>query len=72
MNDGGDHILPVHAEVEGGVFEEKFRQLLKGALTAGMEIATLDDLKNSLNTELLPRRKYQMDLLPGRHSPCAV
>lgn len=72
MNNGGDHILPVHAEVEGGVFEEKFRQLLKGALTAGMEIATLDDLKNSLNTELLPRRKYQMELLPGRHSPCAV
>ena len=72
MNDGGDHVLPVHAEVEGGVFEEKFRQLLRGAFTLGIEIAALGDLKNSLNTELLPVRKYQKGLLPGRHSPCAV
>ncbi|MDD3250875.1 MAG: polysaccharide deacetylase family protein [Smithellaceae bacterium] len=72
MNDGHDHILPVHAEVEGGIFEERFRRLLKDALRMGMGITALNDLKNSLNTDRLPRRKYRMDLLPGRHSPCAV
>ncbi|HPC86480.1 MAG TPA: polysaccharide deacetylase family protein [Smithellaceae bacterium] len=72
MSDGGDHVLPVHAEVEGGIFEEKFRELLRKALTAGMEVTGLGDLKKALNMDSLPVRKYKMALLPGRHSLCAV
>jgi len=72
MNDGGHHVLPVHAEVEGGIFEENFREVLRNALTAGVKIVGLEDLKSDLDTQLIPKRNYKMDLLPGRHSPCAV
>jgi len=72
MNDGNNHVLPVHAEVEGGIFEEKFRGLLKNALTTGIKIVELRNMKSALNMDLLPRRKHKMDLLSGRHSPCAV
>ncbi len=72
MNDGGDHVLPVHAEVEGGVFEEQFRRLLQASLKAGMEVTGLGDFKNALTMDRLPRRTYKMELLPGRHSLCAV
>ncbi len=72
INDGSNHVLPVHAEVEGGIFEEKFRGLLKNVLTAGIKIVELRNMKSALNVDFLPRRKHKMDLLPGRHSPCAV
>jgi undecaprenyl phosphate-alpha-L-ara4FN deformylase len=72
MNNGGNHVLPVHAEVEGGIFEEEFKELLKNALTTGIKIVKLGELKSGLGVALMPRRKHKMELLPGRHSPCAV
>jgi len=72
INDGGNHVLPVHAEVEGGIFEQEFRDLLKNALTTGINIVGLKDMKSALKMDLLPIRKHKMELLPGRHSPCAV
>lgn len=72
INDGGYHVLPVHAEVEGGIFEEKFRGLLKNTLTTGIKITDLRVVKSALDVASLPRRKHKMDLLTGRHSPCAV
>jgi undecaprenyl phosphate-alpha-L-ara4FN deformylase len=72
MNDGGNHVLPVHAEVEGGIFEEKFRELLRNALTIGIKIVGLGDMKSDLDVDLIPKRKHKMELLPGRHSLCAV
>ncbi len=70
--DGKNHILPVHAEVEGGIFEESFRVLLKQVLDAGINVATVSDIKNTLNIKSLPERHFRMVLLPGRHSACAV
>jgi undecaprenyl phosphate-alpha-L-ara4FN deformylase len=72
LKDGGIHVLPVHAEVEGGIFQNQFGELLEKALNMGMEIMPLNKIKEKLDTKTLPRRKYKMELLPGRHSPCAI
>ncbi|KAF0159789.1 MAG: hypothetical protein FD159_287 [Syntrophaceae bacterium] len=72
INDGGNHVLPVHAEVEGGIYEDKFREVLRNALTIGINVVGLDHMKADLDAYLIPKRKYKMDLLSGRHSPCAV
>ena len=72
LKDGGTHVLPVHAEVQGGIFQNQFRELLEKALNMGIEVVTLKEIKDKLDIQTLPRRKYQIELLPGRHSPCAV
>lgn len=72
MNDGGMHVLPVHAEVEGGIFENQFRELLKKVLGMNIGVMTLKAIKDKLDIKTLPARKYKMELLPGRHSICAV
>ena len=72
IKDGGIHVLPIHAEVEGGIFQNQFRELLKDAINMGIEIVPLKVIKDKLDVKTLPKRKYKMELLPGRHSPCAV
>ena len=72
LKDAKTHILPVHAEVEGGIFQNQFRELLEKAISLGIEVVPLNKIKEKLDIQTLPRRKYQMELLPGRHSPCAV
>jgi len=67
-----DHILPVHAEVEGGIFERQFRNLLKKTVKTGIKIAPLHDFKISYNVNMLQTRRFRLELLEGRHSPCAV
>ena len=64
--------MPVHAEVEGGIFQNQFRELLEKALSMNIEIVPLKTIKDKLDIKNLPARKYKMELLPGRHSPCAV
>jgi undecaprenyl phosphate-alpha-L-ara4FN deformylase len=72
IKEGGIHVLPVHAEVEGGIFQDQFRELLKRTINLNMEIVPLKTIKDKLDIEKLPARKYKMELLPGRHSACAV
>jgi hypothetical protein len=72
VKDGGDHVLPVHAEVEGGIFQNHFRELLKIAVRSDMEVVPLRVFKEKVDVHILPKRKYKMELFPGRHSPCAV
>ena len=72
IKDGGTHVLPVHAEVEGGIFQNQFRELLEKALNMGMEIMSLNEIKEKLDIQTLPIRKYKMELLLGRNSPSAV
>jgi hypothetical protein len=72
LKDGRTHVLPVHAEVEGGIFQKQFRELLEKAINRGIEVVPLKEIKQKLDIKNLPRRKYKMELLPGRHSPCAV
>lgn len=72
LKDGKSHVLPVHAEVEGGIFQIKFRELLEKALSMKMEIVPLKAIKDKLDIKTMPVRKFKMELLPGRHSACAV
>jgi undecaprenyl phosphate-alpha-L-ara4FN deformylase len=72
LQDGQTHVLPVHAEVEGGIFQNQFRELLGKALSMNIEIVPLKVIKDKLDIKTLPKRKYKMELLPGRHSPCVV
>lgn len=37
-----------------------------------IEIVPMKTIKGKLDIKTLPVRKYKMELLPGRHSPCAV
>jgi undecaprenyl phosphate-alpha-L-ara4FN deformylase len=68
----GIHVLPVHAEVEGGIFNAEFKELLRHILAAHITVVPLKEIRNKLVLKDMPRRKYRMELLPGRHSPCAV
>lgn len=72
VNDGQKHVLPVHAEVEGGLFEGHFRELLKRTLIKGMKIGKLEEMMPAEDIQKLPIRRYKMELLSGRHSLCAV
>jgi len=69
---GETHVLPVHAEVEGGIFQNQFRELLEKAMSMNIEIVPLKTIKDKLDIQTLPVRKYKMELLPGRHLSCAV
>jgi len=72
LKDGGIHVLPVHAEAEGGIWNEHFTQLLAEILDADYRIVPLSTIKNTLRPELLPVRKHRLELLPGRSAVCAV
>ena len=72
LKDGGMHILPVHAEAEGGIWDKYFIELCEGVRSTDFQILPLSKIKALLESEALPVRKYRMELLPGRSTPCAV
>lgn len=72
LEDGGMHILPVHAEVEGGIWDRYFIELCESVLNMNFQILPLSEIRALLESEPLPVRKYRMELLSGRPSPCAV
>ncbi|MCD6485861.1 MAG: polysaccharide deacetylase family protein [Syntrophobacterales bacterium] len=72
LKDGGTHVLPVHAEAEGGIWNEHFTQLLTEILDTDYSIVPLSTIKNTLRPELLPVRRHRLELLPGRSAVCAV
>jgi len=69
---GGVHVLPVHAEVEGGAGAKYFEELLKDFNARGVRMAPLSEIKDLINIDELPVRKYRLKRLPGRAFPCAV
>ncbi len=72
LEDGQTHILPVHAEAEGGVWDRYFEELLKGALQMNYRILPLSKIREILVQSEWPVRRHRMELLPGRSAPCAV
>ncbi len=72
LEDGQTHILPVHAEAEGGVWDRYFEELLKGALQMNYRILPLSEIREILRHSEWPVRRHRMELLPGRSQPCAV
>jgi hypothetical protein len=72
LKGGGIHVLPVHAEVEGGAWSKYFVEICEAVRGIGLEILPLSKIRELLLSENLPVRKYRMELLPGRSVPCAV
>jgi undecaprenyl phosphate-alpha-L-ara4FN deformylase len=72
LKDGFMHVLPVHAEVEGGIWSSPFIELLEQVKRSGYRFATLSEIRKLLPVDKLAVRKYRMELLPGRSAPCAV
>jgi len=72
LQDGAIHVLPVHAEVEGGVWSKYFIEICEAVRGMDLEILPLSKIRELLLSENLPVRKYRMELLPGRPVPCAV
>lgn len=69
---GGLHVLPVHAEVEGGIRQDCFVRLMGKVTEMGYSVVPLHIISEALSRETLPVRKYRMSMLPGRAAPCAV
>jgi undecaprenyl phosphate-alpha-L-ara4FN deformylase len=69
---GGTHILPVHAEAEGGIWHTHFVKFFEEFSKLNYTISKLDEIKNRLPLDTLPVRKYRFEILPGRSAPCAV
>jgi hypothetical protein len=72
LRGGGMHVLPVHAEVEGGVWNRYFIELLETVSGMDYRVVPLSKIWDVLQRETLPVSKYRMELLPGRSVPCAV
>lgn len=72
LQGGGIHVLPVHAEAEGGIWQEPFIDLLNDVAEAGYDFQTLGEIRRGLVSEDLPRRRFRMELLPGRSVACCV
>jgi peptidoglycan/xylan/chitin deacetylase (PgdA/CDA1 family) len=70
---GGDlHVLPIHAEVEGGSMAEPFLRLIRQARAMGYRALPLGDILPLLDRSRLESRRFKLELLPGRAVPCAV
>lgn len=72
LEKGGIHILPVHAEVEGGIWAPHFVDLLERLQRPAYTILPLSEIKTILLSRPLRKRRFRMKLLPGRSAPCAV
>jgi len=72
LKDDKIHVLPVHAEVEGGIWSDYFIALLEQIKMMNYRITTLSEIKKLLPSENLTVRNHRMELLPGRSVPCAV
>ena len=65
-------MLPVHAEVEGGIWDIHFIKILETLSKMHYDILTLSEINDRLKADALPVRKYRFSLLPGRSAACAV
>lgn len=72
LEQGGIHVLPVHAEAEGGPWTSCFVDLITGARQLGYRVVPLREIRDHLRGAAVPTRKFRLELLPGRAAPCAV
>jgi peptidoglycan/xylan/chitin deacetylase (PgdA/CDA1 family) len=72
LKNGGMHVLPIHAEAEGGIWDNYFIELCEKVQSTNFEILPLSKIWALLEPEALSVRKYRMELLPGRSGACAV
>ncbi len=72
LEPGGMHVLPVHAEVEGGIMAGRFTGLLRAVKHQGYRFLPLGEILPLLDRSRLPSRRFALRLLPGRSAVCAV
>ncbi len=72
LGPAGTHVLPVHAEVEGGILRDAFVEIVRGADERGYRIAPLSEIAGAARRAALPTRPFATALLPGRAFSCAV
>ena len=72
LREPGHHVLPLHAEVEGGIRQDWFVQLMARATALGYQAVPLRAIHAQLVRETLVVRKHQLAMLPGRAALCAV
>ena len=72
LESGGIHVLPVHAEIEGGLMSEKFVSLIHAVKKIDYGFLPLNGILPLLDRKSLITRRFRLELLPGRSSPCAV
>jgi len=72
LDAGGTHVLPVHAEAEGGIWRDAFVEILRGALERRYEIRPLSEVVVIARDSAPTERPFRMALLPGRAAACAV
>ena len=72
LAEGGIHVLPVHAEVEGGRMSENFVRLIHAAKKLDYRLLPLCDIYPILDRKNLITRRFHLQLLSGRSVPCAV
>lgn len=72
LQEGGIHVLPVHAEVEGGIMAETFVRFIQDARSLGYRFSPLGEILPLLDRTELANRRFRLELLPGRSVPCAV
>jgi hypothetical protein len=72
LGGGGVHVLPVHAEVEGGIMADNFLALLDSIKRMDYRFLRLGDMAALLERSQLPVRRFRLELLPGRSVACAV
>ncbi len=65
-------VLPVHAEVEGMVYQGQFKEILNLAVSLGYRICPVHEIASGLKKDRLPIRPLTMGLIPGRAFKCAV
>ncbi|HOJ52606.1 MAG TPA: polysaccharide deacetylase family protein [Syntrophales bacterium] len=70
--DGRIHVLPVHAEVEGGRWAHAFAGMLQELLHGGTSILTLREMEKIIDRSAVGRRLPRLSMIPGRASPCLV
>ena len=72
LQSGGMHILPVHAEAEGGIWREPFMNLMHRIKNNGYTFNTLGEIRRTIDMDTLKRCPLKMALLHGRSVPCCV
>lgn len=72
LSPGGIHVLPVHAEVEGGIWRGALDEILRFAKELGYRFAPLSEIAANLAQRALAERAFRTARLPGRAFPCAV
>jgi undecaprenyl phosphate-alpha-L-ara4FN deformylase len=72
LGTGGIHVLPVHAEVEGGPMGERFVSLIRAVKAMDYRILPLGEIVPLLDRGTLTTRRFRLRLLPGRSVACAV